>query len=44
MNEALPARKSHENPDIQALYAKFLGKPLGHESHRLLHTHYTVRR
>jgi NADP-reducing hydrogenase subunit HndD len=33
-------RKSHENPDIQKLYKEFLGKPLGHKSHELLHTHY----
>ncbi len=33
-------RKSHKNPDVIALYDKFLGKPLGHKSHELLHTHY----
>ncbi len=33
-------RKSHENPDIQKLYAEFLGKPLGEKAHHLLHTHY----
>jgi iron only hydrogenase large subunit-like protein len=33
-------RKSHENPDIQKLYAEFLGKPLSELSHKLLHTHY----
>ena len=31
-------RFSHENPDVQALYAEFLGRPLGHKSHHLLHT------
>ena len=31
-------RFSHENPDVQALYAEFLDKPLGHKSHHLLHT------
>ena len=31
-------RFSHENPDVQALYAEFLEKPLGHKSHHLLHT------
>lgn len=36
-------RKSHENPDIKKLYAEFLGKPLGHQSHALLHTHYVKR-
>ena len=36
-------RKSHENKDIQKLYADFLGEPLGHLSHELLHTKYTKR-
>lgn len=36
----MPLRKSHENPAVQALYKEFLGKPLGHLSHELLHTHY----
>lgn len=36
-------RKSHENPDIAKIYADFLGKPLGHLSHELLHTSYTIR-
>ena len=36
-------RKSHENPSIIALYKDFLGEPLGHTSHRLLHTHYHRR-
>jgi len=36
-------RKSHENPYILQLYAEFLGEPLGHKSHELLHTHYIKR-
>ncbi len=36
-------RKSHENPDVQRIYKDFLGKPLGHKSHELLHTKYTRR-
>jgi iron-only hydrogenase group A len=36
-------RCSHENPDIQRLYSDFLGKPLGPQSHKLLHTKYTPR-
>jgi iron-only hydrogenase group A len=39
----LPIRKSHENPSVQQLYAEFLGKPLSHKSHELLHTTYTRR-
>jgi len=33
-----PIRFSHENPDVQTLYTEFLEKPLGHKSHKLLHT------
>lgn len=32
-------RFSHDNPEIKALYDKFLEKPLSHKSHELLHTH-----
>jgi len=39
----LGIRKSHENPDIQALYKEWLEKPLGEKSHHLLHTDYTKR-
>ena len=31
-------RFSHENPSIIKCYEDFLGKPLSHRSHRLLHT------
>lgn len=37
-------RKSHDNPEVIALYKEFLEKPLGHKSHELLHTHYTPRK
>lgn len=40
----LEIRKSHENPDIIKLYDEFLGEPLGHQSHHLLHTKYTSRK
>ena len=36
-------RKSHLNPYIKDLYACHLGKPLGHEAHHLLHTHYHAK-
>ncbi len=36
-------RVSHKNPEIIELYQKFFGKPLSHESHKILHTHYRVR-
>ncbi len=42
-DEGKPKRKSHENPFIVQLYKEFLGEPLGHKSHELLHTHYTRR-
>lgn len=34
---------SYENEEIQTLYKDFLGEPLGHKAHELLHTHYTDR-
>jgi iron-only hydrogenase group A len=40
----LPLRKSHENPEIIAIYKEYLHEPLGHKSHHLLHTHYTPRK
>ena len=42
-DERLAIRKSHENPAITAIYKEFLGQPLGHKSHELLHTKYTPR-
>ncbi len=36
-------RKSHENPEVVAIYKEFLGEPLSHKSHELLHTHYKAR-
>ena len=42
-DEAKVIRKSHENPDIQKLYAEYLGEPNGHRAHELLHTTYTDR-
>ncbi len=40
----LPLRKSHENPAVVTLYKEFLGEPLSHKSHELLHTHYTPKK
>ena len=39
----MPLRKSHENPEVVAIYRDFLDKPNGHKSHELLHTHYIKR-
>lgn len=33
-------RKSHENPFVKELYANYLGEPMSHKAHELLHTHY----
>ena len=42
-DEHMVLRKSHENPDVIAIYKEFLDKPNSHKSHDLLHTHYTER-
>ncbi len=42
-DENLPLRKSHENPEVIAIYNDFLTKPNSHKSHELLHTHYVER-
>ncbi len=39
----MPLRKSHENPDVIAIYKEYLDKPNSHKSHELLHTHYVER-
>ena len=36
-------RKSHENPEIIAIYNEYYGEPCGHLSHEQLHTHYFDR-
>ena len=44
-DEALPLRKSHQNPEVERIYKDFLTEgPCGHKSHELLHTHYTARK
>ncbi|MCL2510646.1 MAG: NADH-dependent [FeFe] hydrogenase, group A6 [Bacteroidales bacterium] len=42
-DESMKHRKSHENPEVIALYEEFLGKANGEMSHKLLHTYYTER-
>jgi NADP-reducing hydrogenase subunit HndD len=42
-DEHMELRKSHENPDIIAIYKEFLDKPNSQKSHELLHTHYIAR-
>jgi NADH-quinone oxidoreductase subunit G len=36
-------RQSHESPSVKKAYEVFLKEPLGHKSHKLLHTKYTKR-
>jgi len=43
-DEGKAMRKSHENQDLKTLYQEFLGAPLGHMSHELLHTGYIARK
>lgn len=42
-DEGMTRRKSHENPEVVAIYKEFLGSPNSHKSHDLLHTHYVER-
>jgi len=42
-DEGKALRKSHENEAVQQLYRDFLGHPLGHKSHELLHTKYAPK-
>jgi NADH-quinone oxidoreductase subunit G len=43
MDERMVKRKSHHNQAVKQLYKDFLGKPLSHTSHKLLHTRYFPR-
>lgn len=40
IDEDSTLRKSHENPDIKAVYAEWLVEPLGEKAHHYLHTTY----
>ncbi|MDP8218395.1 MAG: iron hydrogenase small subunit, partial [Candidatus Theseobacter exili] len=42
-DEHMARRKSHENPEVIAIYNDFLDKPNSHKSHKLLHTGYVER-
>ena len=43
IDEKCALRRSHENPDIQALYKEFLGEPNSHKAHEILHTSYKAQ-
>jgi NADP-reducing hydrogenase subunit HndD len=42
-DEGKEVRASLHNPEIELIYEKYLKKPLGEQSHHLLHTTYTPR-
>ena len=42
-DEAMTIRRSHENPEIIALYEDFYGEPLSELAEEMLHTLYTDR-
>ncbi|MFZ5969650.1 MAG: NADH-dependent [FeFe] hydrogenase, group A6 [Bacillota bacterium] len=44
IDQDMPIRKSHKNPAVLKLYEEYLGSPLGHKSHKLLHTTYRPRK
>ncbi len=39
-DEKCTIRMSHLNPQVQKLYADYIGKPLSEKAHKLLHNHY----
>jgi NADH-quinone oxidoreductase subunit G len=43
-DERCKIRCSHHNPDVQKLYADYLGKPLSAKAHKLLHNHYHAKK
>ena len=44
IDEKLPIRASHENPEVIRVYEEFLGRPGSHLAHELLHCRYEDRR
>lgn len=38
LDAARPLRFSHENPQVQTLYREYMGAPLSHKAHALLHS------
>lgn len=42
-DRALPLRKSHKNPVVQAMYDEYFEKPGSHKAHEELHTTYKAR-
>lgn len=44
IDENAPLRRSHENPDVKALYDEFFGEPNSHKAHEILHTSYSAKK
>ena len=44
IDKEVKIRKAHDNPSVCFLYENYLGEPLGHKSHELLHTKYSERK
>ena len=44
IDEASTLRRSHENPEVKALYDEFFGEPNSHKAHEVLHTSYKERK
>jgi len=44
IDQNLPVRKSHENPQVKRLYDEWLKEPNSHLAHELLHTGYHSKR
>ncbi|MCG8451934.1 MAG: [FeFe] hydrogenase, group A [Spirochaetales bacterium] len=42
-DEKSTVRCSHQNPEIKKIYEDYLGEPMSHKSHELLHTTYQPR-
>ncbi len=42
-DEKCTLRRSHENPSIKRIYKDYLGAPLSHKSHELLHTEFSKK-
>lgn len=42
LDKSSKTRFSHENPSIVECYSKFIGEPLGHTAHNLLHTDHSA--
>ncbi|MDF2889866.1 MAG: 4Fe-4S dicluster protein [Clostridia bacterium] len=43
IDQSRKRRKSHENPEVKALYDEYMEKPNSHKAHHILHTHYKKR-